>query len=160
MKRALIPGSFDPITLGHVDIIERAAQIFDEVVVGVFDNSEKKTLFTPEERLEMAKLATSCYPNVKADLSNGLLAEYAVNIGATTLVKGIRNCSDFEYEYWLAAINRNMTEKIETIFIPARAEYQHISSTVVREMLKYGRSCEDLVPTVVEEYMNSVRSKK
>jgi len=155
-KTALIPGSFDPITRGHVDVIERTAKIFDEVIVAVFDNSEKRTLFTAEQRLEMTRLAVQRFPNVRADLSNGLLAEYAKKHNAV-LVKGVRNVTDFDYEYWLAAINRNMDEKIETIFIPASAEVQHISSTVVREMLKYGRSCANLVTPEVDEYMKKIR---
>ena len=109
-KTALIPGSFDPITRGHVDVIERTAKIFDEVIVAVFDNSEKRTLFTAEQRLEMTRLAVQRFPNVRADLSNGLLAEYAKKHNAV-LVKGVRNVTDFDYEYWLAAINRNMDER-------------------------------------------------
>jgi len=159
MKKALIPGSFDPITRGHIDVIERTAALFDEVVVAVFDNSEKRTLFTAEQRLEMVKLAVERFPNVTAGLSHGLLAEYAGRIGAVTLVKGIRNVTDFDYEYWLAAINRNMDEKIETIFIPSKAEYQHISSTVVREMIKYGRSCENLLTPEVDEYIKIIRKE-
>ena len=155
-KTALIPGSFDPITRGHLDVIERTAALFDEVIVAVFDNSEKRTLFTAEQRLEMAELAVKDIPNVKADLSNGLLAEYAEKHNAV-LVKGVRNVTDFDYEYWLAAINRNMDEKIETIFLPASAEVQHISSTVVREMLKYGRSLDSLVPKEVNDYIKKIR---
>jgi len=158
MKTALIPGSFDPITIGHLDIVERTAALFDEVVVAVFDNSEKRTTFTAEQRLEMARLATKHIPNVRCDLSHGLLSAYAEEIGASALVKGVRNVTDFDYEYWLAAINRNMKEKIETIFIPARAELQHISSTVSREMLKYGRIEDAYLTPECEKYVRKLRN--
>ena len=152
MRTALIPGSFDPITLGHLDIVERSAALFDRVYVTVFCNSEKNTLFTAEERLDMVRLAVAHLPNVIADSSDGLLAAYAGERRAV-LVKGVRNVSDYDYEEWLAAINRNMDEHLETIFLPASAPCRHISSTVVRELLRYGRDIGGYVPEPVREYI-------
>lgn len=155
MKKALIPGTFDPVTLGHRDIVERAARIFDEVIVAVFDNSQKHTLFTTEQRLEMLKLALSGIENVRVDLSNGLLAAYAVENQVAALVKGVRNSTDFDYEHWLALINRSFESELDTVLLPSRSEYQHISSTVVRELIKYGRPTFGYVPDAVAEYINS-----
>ncbi len=148
MTCALIPGSFDPVTVGHEEFISRAAALFDKVIVCVCDNSAKNCMFTAEERYEFLKLVTEKYRNVQADICDGLLAEYAVRNKCDVIIKGVRNSSDFDYEYMLFSINRELAPDIETLFIPARAETAHISSTMVRELIKHG--C-DFTPFVPDE---------
>ncbi len=148
MTCALIPGSFDPVTVGHEEFIARAAALFDSVIVCVCDNSAKNCMFTPEERYEFLKLVTEKYRNVRADICPGLLAEYAIKNRCDVIIKGVRNASDFDYENMLFAINRELAPDIETLFIPARAETAHISSTMVRELIKYG--C-DFTPYIPDE---------
>lgn len=145
MKRttALIPGSFDPVTLGHEDVIARAAQIFDRVYVTVFVNTEKHGgYFTPQERLEMVRAACRPYDNVSAELYGGLVADFMHEHGISTLVKGVRGVCDFDYESGLASIMRAFDPEFETVLLPARAQFAHISSTYARELIKYGRSLE------------------
>ena len=147
MKIAIYPGSFDPITLGHMDIIRRAAACFDKVLVCVMVNCDKKTpMFSSQERLEMIRGAVAELPNVEAELWNGLLADYAAAAGAHILVKGVRNATDFDLEYQMASINRGISESLDTVFFPARPAYQHLSSTMAREMIRYGQPLEDYVP--------------
>lgn len=148
-KTALVPGSFDPITLGHLDVIERAAAMFDRVIVAVSENAEKKTMFTADERLEMARLATAHLVNVECVICSGLLSECARECGAGTLVKGVRGVEDFDYESQLAAIMRAFDPRLDTVLIPARAEYAHISSTYARELVRYGCDLERAVPKSV-----------
>ena len=148
-KTALVPGSFDPITLGHLDVIERASQMFDRVFVAVSENAEKTTMFTAEDRLEMARLATAHLINVKCVLCGGLLSECARENGAGTLVKGVRGVADFDYESQLAAIMRAFDPRHETVLLPARAEYAHISSTYARELIRYDCDLERAVPSSV-----------
>jgi pantetheine-phosphate adenylyltransferase len=148
-KTAIVPGSFDPITLGHVDVIERASQIFDRVVVAVAANAEKSTVFSADERLEMARLATSHIINAQCVVCEGLLSECAKEYRAGTLVKGVRSVGDFDYETQLAAIMRAFDRQLDTVFIPARAEYAHISSTYARELIRYGCDLERAVPKSV-----------
>ena len=152
MKVAIYPGSFDPITLGHLDIIRRAARCFDRVYVCVLYNCDKKTpMFSPEKRLEMIQRSVAELPNVEAELFSGLLADYAREKNASILVKGVRNATDFDLEYQMAAINRGIWEELETVFLPASGEYQHFSSTMVREMIRYGQPLEKYVPRAVAE---------
>ena len=147
MKIAIYPGSFDPITLGHLDIIRRAASCFDRVLVCVMVNCDKKTpMFSSEERLEMICGAVKELPNVEAELWNGLLADYARTVGAHILVKGVRNATDFDLEYQMAAINRGICESLDTVFLPSSPAYQHLSSTMAREMIRYGQPLESYVP--------------
>ena len=145
-RTALVPGSFDPITLGHLDVIERASQMFDRVFVAVSENAEKQTMFTAAERLEMVRLATSHLINVTCVLCSGLLSECARDCGAGTLVKGVRGVADFDYETQLAAIMRAFDPRLETVLLPARAEYAHISSTYARELVRYDCDLERAVP--------------
>ena len=145
MKRAVFPGSFDPVTNGHMDVIKRAAALFDEVVVAVFDNPEKTSFFTLGERADFIRRATAGIPNVKVDCFDGLLIEYARNNGADVVVRGVRNVRDFDYEYELAGIYY-LTGGIETVFIPARGENSRISSSMVRELIKHGKDPSDFVP--------------
>ena len=152
MKIAIYPGSFDPITLGHLDIIRRAALCFDKVFVCVMDNCDKKShMFPAEKRLEMLRRSVEELPNVEAELYRGLLADYAREKGGHVIVKGLRNATDFDLEYQMAAINQGIWAELETVFLPASVEYQHFSSTMVREMIRYRQPLEKYVPRAVAE---------
>ena len=144
-KIALIPGTFDPVTIGHLELVRFAADIFDEVVVCICFNSEKTHLFAESERRKMLEKAVALYPNVRVDVQHGMTADYAVSIGAEYIIRGIRNAKDADYEIKMADFNMNY-RGIRTIFVPARAEIAEISSTVVREKLAKGESVEDMVP--------------
>lgn len=149
MSVALIPGTFDPITVGHEDIIQRASMLFDEVIVCAFINSSKNTMFTPEERYEFLCAVADNYRNVRADISTGLLADYAIEHRCDVIIKGARSGTDFDYEFSLAAINRELAPMVETIILPSRCELSHISSTMVRELIKYGKDFSPFVPSGV-----------
>ena len=150
MRTAVCSGSFDPITLGHMDIIRRAATCFDKVWVCVSPNAEKKNqMFTPEEKLQLVKLAVQDLPNVEAELWAGLLADYAVDKGADAIVRGVRNTTDFDVEYQLALINRGIYPGLETMLMPASAEYQHFSSSMAREMIRYHQPLEKYLPEAI-----------
>ena len=150
MRIAVCSGSFDPITLGHVDVIRRAAQCFDQVLVCVSPNAEKRNqMFTPEQKLLLVQKAVEDIPNVEAELWSGLLADYAVERQSRILVKGLRHATDFDQEYQMAAINKGLCHDLETVFLPASAAYQHFSSTMVREMIRYGQPMEKYVPAAV-----------
>ena len=152
MKIAIYPGSFDPITLGHLDIIQRGAACFDKLYVCVMVNCEKKLpMFTPERRLELIRRSVAHIPNVEVENWRGLLADYARQKGAGILVKGVRNTTDFDLEYQQAAINRGICPELETLLLPASPAYQHFSSTMVREMIRYGQPLEKYVPAPVAE---------
>lgn len=157
MRIAIYPGSFDPITLGHMDIIRRAARCFDRVYVCVLYNCDKKTpMFSAEKRLDMIRRCVADLGNVEAELYSGLLADYARQKGQCVLVKGVRNATDFDLEYQMAAINRGICPELETVFLPASGNCQHFSSTMVREMIRYGQPLEQYVPTpVIEEITQS-----
>lgn len=147
MKRVLIPGSFAPITVGHYDMVKRCSEMFDEVYVVIFRNPAKdgKGIFTPEQCLEILKSAVADLPNVKTDMSEGLVVDYADANGIDFIVKGVRDTVDFEYEYDLYVINRDIGG-VDTLFMPSRPEYKHISSTFVRDMIKFGRDITPYVP--------------
>ena len=148
MKTAIYPGSFDPITLGHLNIIKRAAVCFDKLIVCVMVNSEKvnRGLFTPEERVELIRRVVAELPNVEADCSSTLIAEYARQKRACTLVKGLRAVSDYENELQMALINRKLNPRLETMFLPSSAKYTYVSSSMVKEMARYGAELSDFVP--------------
>ena len=148
MKIAVYPGSFDPITLGHLNIIKRAAVCFDKLIVCVMVNSEKvnRGLFTPEERVELIRRVVAKLPNVEADCSSTLIAEYARQKRACTLVKGLRAVSDYENELQMALINRKLNPRLETMFLPSSAKYTYVSSSMVKEMARYGAELSDFVP--------------
>ena len=148
MKTAIYPGSFDPITLGHLNIIKRAAVCFDKLIVCVMVNSEKvnRGLFTPEERVELIRRVVAKLPNVEADWSSTLIAEYARQKRACTLVKGLRAVSDYENELQMALINRKLNPRLETMFLPSSAKYTYVSSSMVKEMARYGAELSDFVP--------------
>lgn len=151
--KALFSGSFDPVTLGHLDIIRRTAPMFDTVYVTVFVNPAKKTLFTLDQRREMLDLACEGIGNIIADCSEGLVADYAKKNGIGVILKGIRNAADLEYENAMATVNAKLLPGLETIYLPASPELQHCSSSIVRELLSYGRSISGYVPENVEKYI-------
>ena len=146
MKTAIYPGSFDPVTLGHLNIIKRAAQCFDRVIVCVMVNSKKHGLFTPEERVELLERCTARFPNVEVDFSDELLAAYAKRRKAHGVVKGLRAVSDYENELQMALINRKLNPRLETMFLPSSAKYTYVSSSMVKEMARYGAELSDFVP--------------
>ena len=152
MNIAIYPGSFDPITLGHLDIIRRAAACFDKVYVCVMVNCEKKQpMFTPERRLELIRHSVAHISNVEVENWSGLLADYARAKNAHILVKGVRNCADFELENQMARINQGICPGLETLLLPASAEFEHFSSTMVREMIRYHQPLEKYGPAPVAE---------
>lgn len=147
MSLAICPGSFDPITLGHLNIIRRSAQIFDKVVVCIMKNSSKtKPMFSIEERVEMVRKVVARFPNVEVDTAEGLLAEYAKKYDGAVLVKGLRAASDFEYEFQMNLINKKINPQLETMFLTSSEKYTFLSSSVVREMAYYGADLTDFVP--------------
>ena len=150
MKTAICSGSFDPITLGHLDVIRRAAAIFDKVCVCVSPNAEKKNqMFTPEQKLLLVQTAVADLPNVEAELFPGLLADFAVDHGANVIVRGVRNVTDFDVEYQMALINRGIHPELETMLLPASAEDQHFSSSMIREMIRYHQPLEKYLPASI-----------
>lgn len=150
-KIAVVPGSFDPITNGHLDIIERAAKVFPEVRVAVMNNSSKNPLFTVEERIELISAVTTKFPNVIIESSSGLLIDYARNAGASVIVRGLRAISDFEYEMQITSMNRMLDESIETFFVMTKNQYSFLSSSIVKEVARYGGDISALVPSIVEK---------
>lgn len=153
--KAIVSGSFDPITCGHLDLIERASKMFDSVTVAICSNGEKHDMFTVSQRLEMVSVACAHLPNVKADICSGLLAEYTEANGIDYIVRGIRNGVDASYEVTLAEINRSLRNKPETIILPTKKEHMHISSTFAREMIKYSEPLQGIIPDGVIEYLKS-----
>jgi len=157
MRRAIYPGSFDPVTLGHLDIIKRAAAIFDELIVCVSVNSAKPSgLFSPQERVELIQAVTEELPNVKVDCSQELVAEYARRHRARVLVKGLRAVSDYESEIQMAMVNAKLYPKLDTVFLYTRPKYAYLSSTVVKELARYGADLSDFVP---RQIIDRVRDK-
>ncbi|MBE6914193.1 MAG: pantetheine-phosphate adenylyltransferase [Ruminococcaceae bacterium] len=146
MTTAIYPGSFDPITLGHLNIIRRASKIFDKVVVCVMVNSAKRPMFSLEERMELIERVVKRLPNVIVDTSDILLAEYAKRYEGAVLVKGLRAVSDFESEFQMALINNKMNPNLDTLFLTSSEKYTYISSSVVKEMAKYGTDLSKFVP--------------
>ena len=148
--RAIYPGSFDPVTNGHLDLIERGAKIFGRLTVAVLRNSDKQPLFSLNERLEMLQHVTKQYPNVEVDSFDGLLVEYANRLGAQVLLRGIRAVSDYEYELQMALMNRRLRPEIETVFLMASEAHSFISSRLVKEVIRLGGNIAGLVPPSIE----------
>ena len=146
MTTALCPGSFDPPTNGHIDVIERAARYFDEVVAAVIENPSKQPLFSAEERMGLLQDALSHLPNVEVASFDGLLVDFAQERGVTVVVKGLRAVSDYDYELQMAQMNAVLSPGLDTFFVPAKASWAFLSSSLVREVARYGRSVEGLVP--------------
>jgi len=151
MRLAVYPGSFDPITNGHVDVIARAANLFDEVIVAAATNDAKKSLFSVEERVAMMKEVTARFLNVKVVAFDGLLVEFARQVGAVAVVRGLRAISDFEFEFQMALMNRKLEPTIETVFLTPREEYTYLSSRIVKEIARLGGAVEAFVPQPVVE---------
>lgn len=149
MKIAICPGSFDPVTHGHLDIINRAAQLFDKVIVTVMPNAAKDPLFTPEERMDLLRRVTRDQPQVEVDCYNGLLAEYARQKEATVIVKGLRAMSDFEYEFQMALTNRKLNANVETVFLTTTAEHMYLSSSLVKQVAAFGGDISGFVPAAI-----------
>ena len=156
MSTAIYPGSFDPITLGHLNIIRRASKIFDKVVVCVMVNSSKSPMFTRDERLELIERVVKRFPNVEVDTSSILLAEYVKRYEGAVLVKGLRAVSDFESEFQMALINRKLNPNLETLFLPTSEEHLYLSSSVVKEICSLGG---DITPFVSEEIYEDVKKR-
>ena len=150
MKRVVCPGSFDPITYGHLDIVERASSIFDEVVIAVMVNKTKQTLFTVEERMEMTKEVTSKFPNVKVDSWSGLLVDYCKKNDVSIIVKGLRAVTDFDYELQMSQINLQL-QGVETLFISTAPAHSFLSSSLVKEIASHGGDVSSYIPAVLLE---------
>ncbi len=155
MRTAIYPGSFDPPTNGHYDIIGRSSKIFDHVIVAVAENPSKKYDFTVDERTAMLKEIIKDYDNIEVDQFSGLLVQYAERIGAVTIIRGLRALSDFEYELELALMNRHLNENVDTIFMMTSEHYSFIRSSLVKEVARLGGDISDKVPPVVEKYLMS-----
>ena len=161
MKTAICSGSFDPITLGHLDVIRRAAACFDRVYVCVSPNAEKKCqMFTPEQKLLLVQTAVADLPNVEAELFPGLLADFAVDHGANVIVRGIRNVTDMDVEYQMALINRGIHPELETFLLPASPAYQHFSSSMAREMIRYHQPLEKYLPVSIIPLVRDMTEEK
>ena len=155
MKTAIYPGSFDPVTLGHLNVIKRAARCFDRLIVCVMVNSEKPGgMFTPDERVDMLRRVCEKLPNVEIDQFSGLVADYARTHKACTLIKGLRAVGDYEKEVQMALINRQLNARLDTMFLPSSPKYNHLSSSVVKEMARYGADLSDFVPREIIDEVN------
>ena len=161
MRSAVCSGSFDPITLGHLDIIRRASACFDKVWVCVSHNAEKTNqMFTPQQKLELVRTAVRDMPNVQAELWPGLLADFAVEHGASVIIRGVRSGADFDAEYQLASINRGIYPQLETLLLPASGAYQHFSSSMAREMIRYRQPLEQYLPASVVPLVREIINEK
>ncbi|MDC3416499.1 pantetheine-phosphate adenylyltransferase [Aquibacillus salsiterrae] len=149
-RLAICPGSFDPVTNGHLDIIQRGTKVFDQIIVAVLNNQSKAPLFSVEERVHLLQEVTKDFPNVVVDSFSGLLVDYAKAKKAQAILRGLRAVSDFEYELQIASMNRNLNDEIETFFIMTNNQYSFLSSSMVKEVAKYHASVTDLVPQAVE----------
>ena len=154
MTRAIYPGSFDPLTNGHIDIIERSTRLFDEVIVAILTNAAKSPLFSVEERLDLMKtILQPQFKNIRLDVFHGLLVDYARRSNAQVIVRGIRAVTDFEYEFQMALMNRRLTPEIETVFMMPAETYSYVSSRLVKEVFQLGGELKGLDPPLVEERM-------
>ena len=161
MKVAIYPGSFDPVTLGHLNIIERSAQIFDELIVCVMVNSEKNPMFTADERVELIERVTSHLPNVKVETFSGLLADYAKKKGSCVIVKGLRAITDFEAEFQMALINRTLNPGLDTMFLTAEGRYMYLSSSAVKEIGRYDADPKDFLPEqIIPDFQKRIQEKR
>lgn len=160
-KSAICPGSFDPITKGHMDIIKRSSKMFDKLYVAVLTNSAKKSSFTIEERMEMIRNCTKDIPNIEVCTFDGLLAEYAKKIGVIAIVKGLRAVTDFEYEFQMALTNKKINRELETIFLTTNSKYMYLSSSIVKEIARNGGDISDFVPAeVLADIEKRIKNRK
>ena len=152
-RLAVFPGSFDPLTNGHVDIILRSARLFERIIVAVLVNQDKKALFSPDERVAMIREVFREYPNVEAESFDGLLVEYARRRRASAIIRGIRAVSDYEYEFQMALMNRHLEPMLETVFMMPAEQYTYLSSRLTKEVFSLGGNVSGLVPAIVEDWM-------
>lgn len=157
---AIYPGTFDPLTLGHLDLIERASHIFDRVVVAVVVNSRKQTIYSAEDRMTMTQLSVKHLTNVKVDAFDGLLVDYARDRNIHVLVRGLRAFSDFEYEFQMALTNRKLAPEIETLFLMPKEEFSYISSSTVREIVERGGDIGRFVPKAVKKHIERLAKQR
>jgi pantetheine-phosphate adenylyltransferase len=157
---AIYPGSFDPLTSGHVDIIERGARIFDQIIVAILANAEKTPLFSESERVSIIREVFKGQDNVRVDTFNGLLVDYAQRQQATVLVRGLRAVSDFEYEFQMALMNRHLAPGLETVFMMPDEKYTYISSRLIKEVFSLGGEISGLVPPIVEDKLRSKQKSR
>jgi pantetheine-phosphate adenylyltransferase len=150
MKIAIYPGTFDPVTNGHLDILKRAASVFGTVYIAVAKNMHKNPLFTTEERIGMIEKCTSQFPNVKIDQFDGLAVDYALKVGASVIIRGLRAISDFDYEFQMALMNRHMNDSIDTVFFMPHEDYTYLSSSTVREIVRFNGDVSEFVPEIVK----------
>ncbi len=160
MRVAIYPGSFDPVTLGHLDIIRRASVVFDRLIVAVMHNQNKKPMFSVDERMDFLKRTTGDLPNVEIASVGGLLADYAKQEGACAVVKGLRAVSDFEYEFQMALANRKLNPELDTVFLMTSAEYMYLSSSVVKDIAVHGGSVAGFVPAeIIDDIVRRTRKE-
>ena len=160
MRIAIFPGSFDPVTIGHLDIIKRAAEVFDKVYVSILNNGEKKPLFSVEERKALLLRATEGMPRVRVECFSGLLADYAKEKGANVIVKGLRSAADFDYEFQMALINKKLAPSVETVFFPTDERFMAVHSSYVKEIAAYGGEIDSMVPKgIAEEVYKKLKSE-
>jgi pantetheine-phosphate adenylyltransferase len=161
MKIAVYPGSFDPVTSGHLNIIRRAANIFDKLIVCVMVNAGKNPMFTLEERVELIRRVTADIPNVEVDSSSELLAEYAKRRGSCVIIKGLRAATDFENEFQMALINRKINPELDTMFLTAESQYMYMSSSIVKELGRYGVDLSDFLPeAIIPDFQARINMRK
>ena len=154
MKTGIYPGTFDPITNGHLDLVQRGLRIFEEIIIAVAPSPKKQPLFTLEERLRLIRESVKAYKNVRVEAFNGLLVEYARSRGGVAIIRGLRAVSDFEYELQMALMNRRLDMTVETVFMMPSEEYSFLTSTIVKEAASFGGSVKGLVPEVVLKALN------
>lgn len=159
MKISIYPGSFDPITYGHIDIIDRASKISDRLIVAVLNNPEKKSLFKVEERCEMIKDAIKTYDNVEVESFDGLLVDYAKSKGANIIIRGLRAVTDFEYELQLAQTNRQIYDKVDTVFLLTNIQYSYLSSSIVKQVAKENGDISKFVTSFVSDKLKNILNK-
>ena len=161
MKIAIYPGSFDPVTSGHLNIIQRSAKIFDKLIVCVMVNAGKNPMFTLEERVELIRRVTGDLPNVEVDSSSELLADYARRRGSCVIVKGLRAGSDFENEFQMALINHKINPELDTMFLTAESQYMYLSSSMVKELGSYGTDLTDFLPQeIIPDFQERIENRK
>lgn len=161
MKIAIYPGSFDPVTSGHLNIIQRAAKIFDKLIVCVMVNAGKRPMFSQEERVEMIRRVTADIPNVEVDFSGDLLADYAKRKGSCVIVKGLRAGSDFENEFQMALINHKINPDLDTMFLTAESQYMYLSSSTVKELGSYGVDLSDFLPCeIIPDFQERIKQNR